>query len=129
MDNNTNKQHYCVVSGKEIPEARVEALIMLGVPENQWTCVEHSTTKPKQGIFMGEHGTSEMKLVDKVYDDSVRTIFSSSDREEVEDTPVEKGEEAPIKPGFYSEKEINYYNTGDEADSEEMQNTQKPVNS
>jgi hypothetical protein len=128
MEDNTNKKHYCVISGKEIPSARIEALIMLGIPQTQWTCVEHSTTKPKQGIFMGEHGTSEMKLVDKVYDDSVRTIFSNSDREVAEETPIEKNEEAPVKPGFYSEKEINYYNTGDESDSEEMQSSQKPTN-
>jgi hypothetical protein len=113
-------KHFCTVSGKEIPEGRVEALIMLGVPPSRWTCVEHSTEKPKQGIFMGEHGSSEMKIVDKVYDDSVRSVFKSSDREETEETDPKAVPQSPVepKPGFYTEKEINYYTDGEEVDGD-----------
>lgn len=77
------KIHYCTISGKPIPAARVEALISLGIPETQWTCVEHSQVKKVKGIYMGENGTSELKLVDKIYDDSVRSVFKKI---EVEDS-------------------------------------------
>ena len=128
----TDKKHYCQISGKEIPGERVEALIMLGVPEHQWTCVEHSITKPKQGIFMGEHGTSDLLLVNKVYDDSVRGIFKSAGKEEeTEDGPNETTEAPQQKVGFYSEKEINYYSAGSSEDGEELtpgaKNTNNPV--
>ena len=133
------RKHFCTVSGKEIPKERVEALKMLGVPEHKWTCVEHSTTKPKQGIFMGEHGTSDLKMVDKVYDDSVRSIFKSSDHEANSETE-NKGStidrpgtsdssniEEPVKPGYYSEKEINYYTEGEDSQGEEKVNIVKKL--
>jgi hypothetical protein len=115
------EKYFCAISGNEIPEARVEALKMLGTPQTQWTCVEHSTTKPKKGIFMGEHGTSEMKMVDKVYDDSVRAVFKSSDKADSEDVDIPETVSRPPegKPGFYSEKEINYYTDNNEDPTEE----------
>jgi hypothetical protein len=115
------KQIYkCAVSGKEIPTERVEALEMLGVPEERWTCVEHSITKPKQGIFMGEVGGSEMKVVDKVYNDSVRSVFKNADRETEEEILIEADtEELSEKGKFYSDKEIKYYTEDDEELSEE----------
>jgi hypothetical protein len=133
------KKHFCTVSGKEIPSERVDALKMLGVPESKWTCVEHSTTKPKQGIFMGEHGTSDLKMVDKVYDDSVRSVFKSSDHEvnsEIENKVSSPdrtassdgvGVEEPAKPGYYSEKEINYYTEGEDSQGEEKVNIVKKL--
>jgi hypothetical protein len=123
----TDKKHYCQISGKEIPGERVEALVMLGVPEHQWTCVEHSITKPKQGIFMGEHGTSDLLLVNKVYDDSVRGVFKSSDKVESDEGSSEPTESEPAKPSFYSEKEINYYSAGNETDSDEVTSPSKSI--
>lgn len=109
------KQNYvCVVSGKTIPPERVEALEMLGIPESRWTCVEHSLEKVRQGIFMGEAGTSELLFVDKVYDNSVRSVFKGSEEE-----PTTEQENLH----FYSEKEIRYYSQeedGDKKDSPEV---------
>lgn len=105
-----NKKYKCVVSGKDIPVERVEALKSLGTPEHLWTCVEHSLTKPKQALFLGEVGTSELLIVDKVYDDSVRSVFrgskkiSSKDTDDTEETPEAQ----------YDEKELNYYISNEE---------------
>jgi hypothetical protein len=125
----TDKKYYCQVSGKEISAERIEALIMLGVPEQQWTCVEHSMTKPKQGIFMGEHGTSDLLLVNKVYDDSVRGVFKSAGKEEEsEDGAADIPESPQQKPGFYTEKEINYYSAGGGEDSDDLNPGAKNTN-
>lgn len=113
----SKKIYKCIVSGKEIPQERVDALKMLGVPENQWTCVENSFTKPKQGIFMGEVGGSEMRVVDKVYNDSVRAVFKNADRETQEE--IEEGELDTEKTKFYSDRVINYYIQDDEDITEE----------
>jgi RNA polymerase-binding transcription factor DksA len=113
----SKKIYNCTVSGKEIPEERVEALKMLGVPEDRWTCVENSFAKPKQGIFMGEVGGSEMRVVDKVYNDSVRAVFKHADRETEEELDEEDKRDEKTK--FYSDKEIQYYAQDDEDVSEE----------
>lgn len=112
----SKEKHYCIVSGKEIPEARVEALKMLGTPESQWTCVEHSMARPKQGIFMGEAGTSEMRLVNKVYNDSVRSVFKSSDKE-VTKTADDGPDNAPQEDN-YSSTEMSYYAAGGDSQEE-----------
>ena len=101
------KIYKCVVSGKPIPQARVDALISLGIPEHLWTCVEHSLSKPKQGLFLGEVGTSELLIVDKVYDDSVRSVFRGSKKESTEE------EQEEVKAD-YDKKELNYYSSDDE---------------
>lgn len=107
------KQVYkCVVSGKTIPKERVEALKMLGIPQELWTCVEHSLTKPRQGLFLGEVGTSELLIVDKVYDDSVRSVFRGA-RKEAEQAQDENEEEPVDKPS-YNVKELNYYTSDEE---------------
>jgi len=75
----------CCICNKAIPAARISALKMLGTPEYNWTHVACSQVTPHKGIYMGEHGTSEMKIVDKVYEDSVRDMFkgdSKSDDDE-----------------------------------------------
>lgn len=113
------KIYKCAVSGKDIPAERVAALQMLGIPEDKWTCVEHSLVKPKQGIFMGEVGSSEMKVVDKVYNDSVRSVFKNADRETEEESCEDDTEEPSEKSKFYSDKEIKYYTEDDEDLSEE----------
>lgn len=105
------KIYKCVVSGKTIPPARVEALISLGIPEQLWTCVEHSLTKPKQGLFLGEVGTSELLIVDKVYDDSVRSVFKGS-KKTISTEADDIDDETPSTS--YNTKEIEYYSSNDE---------------
>jgi hypothetical protein len=107
----SNKSYKCVVSGKTIPKDRVEALKMLGTPEHLWTCVEHSLTKPKQGLFLGEVGTSELLLVDKVYDDSVRSVFRGARKEASQEQ--EEDDDIPEKSA-YDNKELNYYISDEE---------------
>jgi hypothetical protein len=68
-------KHTCYVCGKDIPKARIDALVMLGTPTNQYTHVQCSQVEKKKGVFMGEVGTSELKIVDKLYNDSVRDMF------------------------------------------------------
>jgi hypothetical protein len=83
---------YCWVSGKPIPPERVEALRSIGTPEHMMTCIEHSQTKKVKGCYMGEYGTSEMKIVDKLYNDSVRDVFKRS-AVEIKDTDDDDEEE------------------------------------
>lgn len=106
-----NKSYKCVVSGKTIPKERVEALQMLGLPESRWTCVEHALDVPRKGIYLGEVGTSELLIVDKVYNDSVRSVFRGTGRE-----VLKQPTEVPDEPDkeVYNEKELNYYNSNDE---------------
>lgn len=72
----------CFVCNKPIPADRVKALKMLGRPSRDWTHVACSVEPKKKGIFMGEHGTSELKLVARVYTDSVRSMFTTSNEDE-----------------------------------------------
>ncbi len=60
------------------------------MPEHEMTTVNCSTTKKKKALYMGEHGTSELKIVDKVYNDSVRDVFRRSTQEAMEE--MESGE-------------------------------------
>jgi hypothetical protein len=105
----------CVVSGKPIPKERVEALISLGIPETRWTCVEHALDVPRKGIYLGEVGTSELLIVDKVYNDSVRSVFRGSSKAaskaSTEAEAPDDGEESSVD---YNERELNYYNSSDE---------------
>jgi hypothetical protein len=77
----------CNVCGKNISKERLKALEMLDLPMNQWACVQCSQVKKKSGIYMGEYGTSELRIVDEVRDDSVRAVFGSEEtvKSEVED--------------------------------------------
>jgi hypothetical protein len=106
------KIYKCVVSGKPIPAERVEALEMLGIPQSKWTCVEHSLTKPKQGVYLGEVGTSELLLVDKVYDDSVRSVFRGAKRDS-EQTEEQDSDEI-VEKETYDKKELSYYISDEE---------------
>jgi hypothetical protein len=45
-----------------------------------------------KGVYAGEHGTSDLILCDRVYDDSVRTKFFESD-EEVTDEKISPKDE------------------------------------
>lgn len=77
----------CYVCQVKLTAQRVEALRGLGTPIDSWMCVKCSSnvTSPRLGIYMGEVGTSELKIVDKIYNDSVRDIFmEGSDDEETD---------------------------------------------
>ena len=104
------KVYKCVVSGKTIPKERVEALKMLGTPESRWTCVEHALESPRKGIYLGEVGTSDLLIVDKVYNDSVRSVFRGAKKEAQQ---AQDEENAPDQP-TYNEKELNYYISNEE---------------
>lgn len=65
----------CFVCGQEIIEARAQFLKESGVAETHATCVKHSQTQRKQGVYTGEHGTSDMILCRKVYNDDLRSKF------------------------------------------------------
>ena len=112
----SQKEYKCVVSGKTIPSERVEALTMLGLPESRWTCVEHALSMPRKGIYMGENGTSELKIVSKVYDDSVRSIFRRSKQEAQKTDSADEDEEESTGSGetTYAPKELNYYISDEE---------------
>jgi hypothetical protein len=105
------KTYTCVVSGKKIPVERVEALKMLGLPESRWTCVEHALDVPRKGIYLGEVGTSELLIVDKVYNDSVRSVFRGVKKEIVEN---DSSEEETEDKTSYDSKELNYYISDEE---------------
>jgi hypothetical protein len=120
------KTYKCVVSGKPIPAERVSALKELGIPEHMWTCVEHSLTRPKKGLFLGEVGTSTLLIVDKVYDDSVRSVF----RRSKPTSEKEEAEEEIVASADYDQKELNYYSSDDEqVDPEEKIEIVKRQNS
>jgi hypothetical protein len=109
----SKNKYICVVSGKPIPKERVEALKMLGVHESQWTCVEHSMIKPRQGVYLGEVGTSELLIVDKVYNDSVRSVFRGA-KKEAEAVEEDLGDEETAEKETYDDKEMHYYNSNEE---------------
>lgn len=100
----------CVVSGKIIPEERVEALEMLGLPQSRWTCVEHALDIPRKGIYLGEAGTSQLLIVDKVYNDSVRSVFRGTKKE----LQLKEEEEPDSDKEPYGEKELSYYTSDEE---------------
>jgi len=104
-----DKVYNCIVSGKPIPAERVEALQELGIPETRWTCVEHALPVPRKGIYLGEAGTSQLLIVDKVYDDSVRSVFRGAKKES-----SETKEDDEVEGPGYNEKELNYYASNDE---------------
>lgn len=113
-----SKETYkCVISGKSIPAERVEALQALGIPQNQWTCVEHSTVKHKKGLYLGEVGTSQLLIVNKVYDDSVRSVFRRAKKEAAKN---EDDQDTQEDDESYSEQEISYYISA-ENDTEESE--------
>ena len=66
---------HCVVCLKAIPAARIEALVSMNTPHFKYTHTQCSTTTKIKGIYLGEAGTSEIKLCDKIYNDSVRSVF------------------------------------------------------
>jgi hypothetical protein len=106
-----SKKFKCVVSGKEIPEERVEALQSLGIPESRWTCIEHALPVPRKGIYLGEVGTSELLIVDKVYNDSVRSVFKTNSK--AHETTSEESEDETDEV-TYDAKELDYYSSDED---------------
>jgi hypothetical protein len=72
----------CFVCNEKIPQVRIEALKLLHSPLAEWCHVACSQVQKKKGIFMGEPGVSELKLVDQVYEQSVRGIFNNEESRE-----------------------------------------------
>jgi hypothetical protein len=68
------KIYYCSVSGEPLPGSRVEALQMLGIPENMWTAVQHSKVRRNKGIYFGEQGSGKLIIANKIYTDSISNI-------------------------------------------------------
>jgi len=80
-----NNIYYCSISGKVIPDARVEYLLESGLPIEKWTVKEHSSVTKVKGIFLqpgdlgeGEVDTSSLIIVNKVYNDTVRSIMGDA---------------------------------------------------
>lgn len=69
----------CVVCNKQIPAARIEALKSLNLPVSKWAHTQCSTVTKVKGLYLGEVGTSTLQICDKVYNDSVRSVFRSAD--------------------------------------------------
>ena len=84
-----NKTHNCWVCNKPIIPERAQFLIEEGVREDSLTCTVHSQTKRLQALYSGEHGTSDLILCDKVYNDSVRTKFHEAAEETSESSTSE----------------------------------------
>jgi hypothetical protein len=69
-----NKIYYCSVSGEPLPGSRVEALQILGIPENMWTSVKHSKVRRNKGIYFGEQGSGKLIITDRVYCETLSNI-------------------------------------------------------
>lgn len=69
-----DKIYYCSISGEPLPGSRVDALRMLGVPENLWTAVQHSKIKRNKGIYFGEQGSGKLIIANKIYSDGMTNI-------------------------------------------------------
>lgn len=82
------KIHYCSVSGEPLPGSRVEALQMLGIPENMWTSVQHSTVRRNKGIYFGNQGSGKLIIAKKIYTDSMSDINDALAEQEKYDKTV-----------------------------------------
>jgi len=80
-----SKIYYCSISGEPLPGSRVEALQMLGVPENLWTSVQHSKVRRNKGIYFGEQGSGKLIIANKVYSDNISNIDEALTEQEKRD--------------------------------------------
>ena len=80
-----SKIYYCSVSGEPLPGSRVEALKMLGVPENMWTAVQHSKVRKNKGIYFGEQGSGKLIIASKIYSDNISNIDEALTEQEKRD--------------------------------------------
>lgn len=83
----------CFVCNKRIQADRIAALKSLKTPTNRWTHAKCSPTTKIKGIYTGEVGTSKLLLVDKLYDDSVRSVFRRTEAESSDNEAGSEGEE------------------------------------
>jgi len=79
------KIYYCSVSGEPLPGSRVDALRMLGMPENTWTAILHSKVRRNKGIYFGEQGSGKLIIADKIYSDSMSSIDEALEEQEKRD--------------------------------------------
>lgn len=79
------KIYYCSVSGEPLPGSRVEALQMLGIPENVWTAVQHSKVRRNKGIYFGEQGSGKLIIAKQIYSDSMTNIDDALIEQEKQD--------------------------------------------
>ena len=70
------------MSGEPLPGSRVEALKMLGIPENMWTAVQHSKVKRNKGIYFGEQGSGKLIIASKIYSDSMTNLDEALSEQE-----------------------------------------------
>jgi len=68
------KIYYCSVSGEPLPGSRVDALRMLGVPENMWTSINNSKVRRNKGIYFGEQGSGKLIIASKIYTDNISNL-------------------------------------------------------
>ena len=80
-----SKIYYCSVSGEPLSGSRVEALKMLGIPEQMWTAVHHSKIKRHKGIYFGEQGSGKLIIANKIYSDSLTDIDDALTEQEKRD--------------------------------------------
>jgi hypothetical protein len=90
------KIYYCSVSGEPLPGSRVEALRMLGIPENKWTAVQHSKVRRNKGIYFGEQGSGKLIIATKIYSDNI----SNLDEALVEQEKAEPNEKKRIQRSY-----------------------------
>lgn len=83
--NMPKKLYYCSVSGQVIPAARVAFLLDSGTDPATWTLVEHSQVRRKQAFFVqppdlgeGEVDSSTLMIVDRIHNDTVRSIMGQA---------------------------------------------------
>ena len=76
------KMYYCSISGEPLAGSRVEALKMLGIPENLWTSVEHSKVKRNKGIYFGTQGSGKLIIASKVYSESDTNLDEALNEQE-----------------------------------------------
>jgi len=79
------KIYYCSVSGEPLPGSRVEALKMLGIPENMWTAVKHSKIRRNKGIYFGEQGSGKLIIASKIYSDNISNLDEALTEQEKRD--------------------------------------------
>ena len=80
------KKFDCSICQKAIQQPRIEALKLMNVLPHNYTHTQCSQVKKIKGVYMGEAGTSEIKLCDVLYNDSVRSVFKRAEAE-IEDDP------------------------------------------
>ena len=76
------KIYYCSISGEPLAGSRVEALKMLGIPENLWTSVEHCKVKRNKGIYFGTQGSGKLIIASKVYSESDTNLDEALNEQE-----------------------------------------------